>query len=287
MESAIKAIMFSEAFINDIQRVMQRAIHPRLTVTIDEEKFRKSTPQAVLNDPEKMANYQNEVIGNIQNMINGLRPEEALVYFDMIGIDLMNNGNASLANEYTFISETVGSKLASGAKTMPAVLGMGSGSQNVASTESMLFVKAATGAVTLKLNEFYSRIFTLSLRLLGHDVIARFEYDAIDLRPESELESFRAVKQSRILELLSIGMLSDEEATLQLTGHLPPAGFVALSGTFFKAGSTDPNAVQENPDESSNSGSAANKDVKAGSAGVKSQNKKSSANQKPGASPKK
>jgi len=38
-------------------------------------------------------------------------------------------------------------------------------------------------------------------------------------------------------------MLSDEEASVMLTGNLPPAGAPKLSGTFFRAGSTDPNAV--------------------------------------------
>ena len=45
-----------------------------------------------------------------------------------------------------------------------------------------------------------------------------------------------------VLEQLSLGLISDEEACLRLTGKLPPAGYKPLSGTFFKAGATDPNA---------------------------------------------
>jgi hypothetical protein len=274
MESAIKAVQFSENFVNDVQRVMKRAVHPRLTVTLDEDKFRKSVPQDIVNDPVKLIAYQNEVVANIQAMINGLQPEDALVYFDMLGIQLMNNGNQSLSHEYTFIQDMANAKMASGAKTMPAVLGMGSGSQNVASTETMLFAKAVSGAITKKLDEFYSRIFTLAVRLLGYDVVAEFTYDPIDLRPESELESFRSVKQARILELLSLGLLTDEEASLQLTGRLPPKGYVPLSGTQFKSA-----GPAEATDPTSNAGSAANKAIKADSAGVKGQNKKANPQQ--------
>ena len=46
------------------------------------------------------------------------------------------------------------------------------GSSNIASAETMLFMKAATGAVKDKLDEFYSRIFTLALRLMGLDVVS-------------------------------------------------------------------------------------------------------------------
>lgn len=270
LEPAIKAVVFAEQFIADIQRVVQRAIHPRMVVTIDEEKFRKNIPQAIENDEEKLVAFQNQFVAQISDMVNNLEPQDAMVFLDAIGVDLLNNGNSSISNEYDFVRKFSESKLTAGAKVMPAVLGMGETS-NVASTESMLFVKSAAGAVTRKLNEFYSRVFTLAVRLMGHDVVVQFKYDPIDLRPDSEIEQFKAVKQSRILELLSLGLITDEEASLELTGKLPPAGAAKLSGTMFqsKGAASDPNN-----DGSTNGGSALNKTQDGGSAGVKSQNKK-------------
>lgn len=270
LEPAIKAVIFSEQFVADLQRVVQRAIHPRMVVTIDEEKFRKNIPQEIEHDEAKLIEFKNTLIGQVQEMVNGLEPEDAMVFFDAIGIDLLNNGNSSIADEYEFLRQHVNSKMAAGSKTMPAVLGMGE-NNNVASTESMLFVKAASGAIAKKLNEFYSRVFTLAVRLMGHDVVVQFEYDPIDLRPDSEVEQFKAVKQSRILELLSLGLMTDEEASLKLTGKLPPKGMKPLSGTMFQS---KPSASDPNNDGSSNGGSALNKKQDGGSAGVKSGNTK-------------
>lgn len=278
LEPALKAVVFSEQFIADLQRVVKRVVNPRMQFTINEELFRKNAPGDATGDPKRMAEYMNEVIRQIQNMVNDLKPEDALVLFDSIEFELANNGNASLSQEWDFIKTIVESKLASGAKTMPAVLGMSPGSQNVASTESMLFVKSATGAITGKLNEFYSRVFTLAIRLLGFDVVCDFRYEPVDLRPESELESFKAVKQSRVLELLSLGLITDEEAALELTGKLPPPGMTALSGTKFMSNAA-PNGADTN-----NGDSALNKDLSNTSAkGVKSQNTKSSPTKKQGA----
>jgi hypothetical protein len=78
---------------------------------------------------------------------------------------------------------------------------------------------------------------------MGEDIYVQFEFARVDIRPDAELEAFKTMKQSRILEQLSIGMISDEEAAIALTGKLPPPGYKPLSGTFFKAGMTDPNAV--------------------------------------------
>ena len=271
LETAIKAVMFAEQFTADVMRVVRRAVHPRVDVTIDYEKFVKSVPQDIRDDDEQMAQYQNKTAADIQQMINDLGPQDALVHYDFITVDYLNNGNASLSNEYKEIRAMVDAKLSSGTKTMPAVLGMDSTS-NVASTQSMLFVKAAAGAVQYKLNEFYSRVLTLAVRLLGQDVYVKFKYNAIDLRPENEIEAFKSVKQSRVLELLSLGMVSDEEACIDLTGHLPPSTYKPLSGTMFmsKSASTDPGN-----DGSSNGGSALNKKQDPGSAGVKSKNTQS------------
>jgi hypothetical protein len=109
------------------------------------------------------------------------------------------------------------------------------GSQNIASTQSMLYLKTVEGAVLYKLNEIYSRALTLCIRMYGIDAVVEFEYERPNLRPDAELESFKSVRQSRYLEQLSIGQIDDDEASLKLTGTLPPVGAKKLSGTFFKA----------------------------------------------------
>jgi hypothetical protein len=77
---------------------------------------------------------------------------------------------------------------------------------------------------------------------MGLDCYVEFRYADLDLRPAGELEAYRAMEQSRVLELLSLGFLTDSEASLALTGNLPPAGFKPLSGTMFKSQKVDVSA---------------------------------------------
>ena len=242
MEAAIQSVLQDTEFQNDVRRTVKRALHPRLDVSIDFEKFRTSMPAEVAGDPAAAQAYQDQFISSVQSTVNGLEPDDVLVHFDSTTVDYLNNGNVTLNKEWEVLSTMVNGKMASGAKTPPAVLGHGSGSQNVASTESALFARYCEG-IQNHINSMLSRAFTLAVRLLGYDTYVVFSFDRVDLRPDSELEAFRSMKQSRILELLSIGLMSDEEASIALTGNLPPAGAVPLMGTFFKAGSTDPNAA--------------------------------------------
>ena len=278
IEPAVQAVLFSADFMNDIRRVVKRSIHPRLDVVLNEDKFRKAIPQEYLQDAEKLHTYMASFVASIEQSIQGLRPEDALVHFDTVGFAVIDHGNTQLSKEYEVIQEMADSKLASGAKVLPTVLGHSNGTSNTASAEVLLFMKNVEGTIWAKLNDMWSRVLTLALRLLGHDVYVSFRYNAIDLRPEAELEAFKAMKQSRFLTLLSLGLVTDEEAGIELTGHLPPAGYTPLSGTGFMP-NTGAEPTGDGFNGASNSGSTTNQANKSDAP----RNPKSANKGKPGA----
>lgn len=231
MESAIKSVIADIEFQQDMSRTLKRAILPRLSASIDSEKLKKLTPPEILADPDKFAKYQNEVIASVQNVVNGLAPEDALVSFDLVSYSYLDGGH-SPGEILERVQKVLNAKLVSGTKSLPVTLGFG-GTANASSTESLLFLKSAD-MVRRKLNEMYSRALTVAVRLMGVEAYVEFTYEELDLRPSKELEAFRAMEQSRILDLLSIGFYTDDEASLKLTGHLPPAGYTPKSGTMFR-----------------------------------------------------
>lgn len=231
LEAAIPPVLADIDFNSDTRRALKRAVLPRLTATIDGEKVKKLTPPEILADAEKFNAYKSALIAEVENVLNGLSPEDALVSYDSITYSYIDGGKDP-AEIIAKIQGVLNSKLASGAKTLPVVLGHG-GTSNSSSTEAVLYLKQAN-IIRVKLNEIYSRALTIAVRILGNDCYVEFTYAPIDLRPEAELEAFKAMEQSRVLELLSLGMLSDEEACIRLTGNLPPAGYKPLTGTMFK-----------------------------------------------------
>ncbi len=243
-EAAIQPILADADFTNDLRRVLKRAVHPRVTAKLIEDKIKLTAPPDILSDPDKYSAFLNLLLAEVENVINGLNPEDALVGFDSVEYGYMEGQAGDVAGTFQAVQSILNAKVATGAKTMPAVLGHTSAA-NAASAETMLFLKHAD-IVRRKLNEFWSRMFTLAVRLFGNDVYIDFQYAQIDLRPTAELEAYRAMYQSRILEQLSLGLVSDEEACVLLTGQLPPVGMAPLSGTMFK-GNAAPVAGAENP----------------------------------------
>lgn len=245
-ESAIQAVLADAAFLNDLRRSMQRVIQPRLIATIIEDKVKASIPPDILNDSDKLSTFYNTLIADLQSTMSGLEPSDALVGFDSVEYSLLSSqGSATnIADTLSTVQKLLESKLAAGAKTLPAVLGRDANG-SAATTSSMLFLKNAD-VIRRKLNVLYSRALTQAVRLMGLDTTTEFRFDDLDLRPQNELEAYKAMKQSRILEQLSLGLISDEEACIQLTGNLPRDGATPLAGTMFKTGqSTSQNPTSQ------------------------------------------
>lgn len=239
LEGAVQPVLAAADFINDMRRICKRAVFPRYDVEIDEEKLRDRIPPEILHDTDKLNGFMNDTIRGIQSVINSMNPEDAMVHFDFFTVSAVDL-KGSDPQSFDTVKNIYDEKVSTGAKVMPSILGHGSGSQNVASTETMVFMMSANGLVRLKLQEIFSKAMTLAVRLFGMDVTVEFLFDDINLRPTLELESFKSMKQARILELWSLGLLEDDEASLELTGELTPVGFKPLSGTGFYTPTTGP-----------------------------------------------
>lgn len=240
MEPAIQAVLADAAFLNDLRKSMQRVIQPRLIAKIIEDKVKTSVPIEIASDPAQMGELYSKLTTDLASVLNELQPEDALVSFDNVEYSMLKSesgGGGSVADTLQIVQKLIESKLSAGAKSMPAVLGR-DGSGTAATTSTMLFMKNAD-IIRTKLNTIYSRMMTQALRLMNQDVYVEFKYAPLDLRPTAELEAYKTMEQSRVLELLSLGFLPDEEACIRLTGNLPPQGHKPLSGTMFKSNKPD------------------------------------------------
>ena len=244
IESAVQPVLASMTFLNDLRRVCARHVYPRYDVSLDEDKLRTRIPPTIAADPDKLAEFLNEILAEVEDVINNLGVEDALSHFDFMSIKYIE-GATDVPQTFETVKDIYNSKVATGARAMPSILGHSSASQNIASTETMLFLLSANGMIRLKLQEVLSKGMTLAVRLFGMDVTVKFQFDSIELRPESELEAFKVMKQSRILELLSLGFITDDQASMLLCRQLTPAGYTPKTGTMFhtaKATVDNPNS---------------------------------------------
>lgn len=232
LEASVNAAVFHAETVEDIRRVVKRSGHSRLIMTLLTEQLLKAAPPEVKMDATKLGEWMEQTRTDLVTAVENLSPESALVLFDTVSADYLNSEIGASA-DYGPLMNLVDGIESTALRTPPSVLGKRmAGSQNVSSTESLLFIKQAAGLHT-PLVDVLSRAMTLALRLYGFDGYCRAEFAAIDLRPETELEAFRTMHQQRVLELLSLGFLTDQEAAEQLGTGMRAPGAPPLSGSFF------------------------------------------------------
>lgn len=264
MESALQPVLFGIQLLNDIRRVIRMHLHPRTTISVSAKDLQALIPPEVQTDQTKTLEFYNSFIQQVASAIDGLAPEDALVTLDTMKVAILDRGNSSLSTEYQQLRQMSDEKTSAGAKTLPGVIGRGSSTTN-ASTESMIFVKQVEGALQKPLNDLMSRVCTLILRMLGHDSVVQYKLTPIDLRPEVELMAFRGQEQALVLEQLSLGFITDEEASIRLNGRLPTGNIqTPLSGSGFYEKHTDPTDTT-NPYSGSAAGGSPGQDGGGGS----------------------
>lgn len=237
LESALNAAVFSAEVMQDIRRAVRRSGHSRLLVTLKAEEIAKTAPLDVRSDQEKMIAYMEETRRLAEDNLASLNPESGLVVYDHMEVTYLTSEIGAGA-DYGPFTDIVDGQLATALRTPPSILGkrMG-GSQNVSSSESLLFLKHVEG-IQKPAEVVLGRAMTLVLRLFGFDGYVKAKYSPVNLRPREELAAFDQMKQARVLELLSLGFLTDQEAAEELgTGPRAPNA-PPLSGTMFYGKST-------------------------------------------------
>ena len=244
-------VAFNE-FLEDTHRAVNRTGHSRLIATLNAERVWAAAPDNIKNNPLARAKYFNDVKSGVEDALQGLEPEDALVSYDTVNYEVKDTGGSKA--DYTNLLTTLGNLLGASLKTPATVSGLrASGSQGLSNAETLVYLKIVEASRTT-VEEVISRALTLAVRLAGVDGYVSFEFLPINLRPEEELEAYKGTKQARILALLSYGVINDAEACFEL-GIRPHGLIKEFSGTGFYDSTT---TVTAPVDRTSSTGAALN-----------------------------
>lgn len=229
----IQAVLFNISVMQDLERVVKRVAYPRISVKIIEQTLRKFAPLGAQADDEAMTKWLRAQKAEISASLSNIAPEDAAVFFDSIEVDVLEaKGNTTV--DFRPLKEVIDQRIIAGLKSLPTILGRQFGSsQTLSGVEALLYAKSIASLQEI-VAHMLSRALTLALRLEGYKGFVKVSFHPVNLKPENELEAHKALQQSRVLELLSLGLITDEEAAEALTGSPTlPAGYKKLSGTGF------------------------------------------------------
>ena len=230
--SVINTVAARQQVINDLYRIMQATGWPRLHIKVMEEVIRKAAPTECALDAVKMREFVNARFQEIKTSVQGLRADEAFVSTDSIESGVLNADAPGVSIDISSIIDVLNGQNQAALKTMATIIGRGESGVNTASVEATIFAMNAD-SLNEPVAEVLGNLYTMMMRLQGFTGYVDVEFEKVELRPELELEPQRVMKQTRMLELLSYGLIGDNQFHLDMFGRPKPDGIEELSGTGF------------------------------------------------------
>ena len=233
--AAINTIAARQQIINDLYRIMQLTGYPRIDAKILEGVCRQNAPAAAKADEAEMQKFLKARLAEISSLVGNMRPDEALVHFDSVEFGMTNDKIPAMAIDVSAIITVLNAQNQAGLKVMSTIIGRGESGVNTASVEARIFALNAE-SLNRPIADILSQALTLAVRLQGVDAVVTVGFEHIELRPDLELEPQKMIQQARLLQLLSIGIISDDEFHFELLGRPAPEGAPKLQGTGFITG---------------------------------------------------
>lgn len=247
--SSINTIASRQQVINDLYRIMQKTGYPRLEITVMEEVLRKNAPASLATDEAGMRQWITARMSEIAQSVTDMRPDSVYVHTDAIKSDILNKQGPGQAFDVTAIIEVLNAQNQAALKTMATIIGRGKSGTNTASVEARVFSKSAD-SLNGPVADALSAMFTYALRLQGYAGYVECEFSLVELRPDMELEPQRTMLQARLLQDLSLGLITDDEYHITMYNRHRPDAAPELSGTGFydKKPNVDVENVSPNSD---------------------------------------
>jgi hypothetical protein len=139
MEAALQTLYVFSEFMEDLTRVLRKSGHSRLVVKILQQAIQDIAAPDVQSDPIKLRQHFESIRSDIEQVVSNLDPEDALVLYDSAEVDVLKTAGEKA--DYSSLLSTLGALMASSLKSMASVLGLSQGSQNLATTEALVYLK--------------------------------------------------------------------------------------------------------------------------------------------------
>ncbi|RJF78089.1 hypothetical protein D3877_23450 [Azospirillum cavernae] len=230
--SAINTIAARQQVINDLYRIMYVTGFPRIDIKVLEDVVRQSAPADVQADADKMANWARSKLQEIAKSFGSLRVDQAFIHWDSVEASIINDDNPGVGIDISKVIDVLNAQNQAALKVMSTIIGRGESGVNTASVEARIFSMNAD-EINEPVADNLSRLFTFALMMQGRANYAVVRFRKAELRPSLELENHMTMRQSRLLSLLSLGLINDDEFHMEMFGRHRPDDAPALAGTGF------------------------------------------------------
>ena len=214
--------LFLLGLLHDLRRVVQQQGYPRLDLEVVSEALQKLMPPQIRVDPQKSIDWVKAAVDQVREEYKKLDPDDAFVHVDAVKVNRpVGTLDTNSLGAVDGMIKSLERLLVRALKTMPLLMGLVDG-QSADQANRQWEVHAAGVKSLQHLNEsmLESQLeLALEAQGIAADVDVKFaEIRAAEMLRDAQTEEKRIENASK---KKSLGWVSDEEASVEVTGHEP------------------------------------------------------------------
>jgi phosphatidylserine decarboxylase len=233
--------LFLLGLLHDLRRVVQQQGYPRLDLEVVTEALQKLMPPQIKVDPQKSVDWVQAAVAQVREEYRKLDPDDAFVHVDAVKVNRpVGTLDTNSLGAVDGMIKSLERLLVRALKTMPLLMGLVDGQS--ADQANRQWEVHASGVKSLQhLNEsmLESQLeLALEAQGIAADVDVKFaEIRAAEMLRDAQTEEKRIANAQKKRDE---GWISDEEASVEITGHeptgekleiVPPEGGATDQGT--------------------------------------------------------
>ncbi len=230
--TVINEVFFDVAFLCDLQKIVHGVGTPKYFIKVIEEILAKTCPAVVKNDPLKYGAWLDSRLDEVTAMFNGLDPDQALIAFDSIDVDVVSaKSGTNILGLVTPLSRAIERRIIKALKMMPILMASNEGTTEThGSVQFEIFAEGIASAQEA-IAGMDAAFFKLYLELMGRQCQVTCEFAAI--KTANRLLVANAENKEIINAALkeALGYQSHDESSIEVTGSAavgpPVAGILS------------------------------------------------------------
>lgn len=218
MGSVLQAIDFQMQVLQDLQAVIHNQGWPRYDIALVLERVMAAMPAQIKADPKKQKEWIGERIGEIQNYLRNLKPDDSFVHTDDVQMGKMQGGEVTRSVDVRAIAEMLDTQMMSGTKQMGIFMNRNSGvTETWGSIGFRIFVSGITSIQrgSKRLMEDVARLW---LRVNGIQADPKFTHRTIDWESEEARWKVKQMQQEFWKVAQEMGWVDPDKAAQEAVG---------------------------------------------------------------------
>jgi hypothetical protein len=217
-------VWFDISVITDLRKVIHNQGWPRIDIKILEETLVNNAPPGLKNDPQKLADWLNARLLEVQEAYDELEPDDSFVHFDSVQID--QAAETGKLFDATQVMRVIERRMIKALKQLPILMASNEGTTETHGTVQWQIYVNGLNAFRQPVAFILSKMMELALQVWGVQGRVECSFEEIrttDRKADAEAEQLEIMNA---VEKWKMGWISWEDASVEITGSAPPEGSV-------------------------------------------------------------